>query len=222
MLCIIPARLNSKRLPNKHMINILGINLLDRVYNQVKKSRLISRVVVAIPDDDKNIPLEIYLKSRKIKYFKGSLNNLSKRIFDLLQVFKCKFFLRVNGDSPLIDYRLINHCIKIFKKKNCDVLTNALPRSFPKGQSVEIIKTSLFIKNFKKVKTKYDLEHIFPYYYKNRKKFKIFNVFCKKNLSQFNFCIDKKSDVKKITKILVKLKKKKIFLENLVGKKNLY
>jgi spore coat polysaccharide biosynthesis protein SpsF len=222
MICIIPARLNSKRLPNKHMINILGINLLDRVYDQVKKSKLITKIVIAIPDDDKNLILETHLKSKKIEYFKGSLVNLSKRIFDLIKIFKCKYFLRVNGDSPLIDYKLIDHCIKIFKNKNCDILTNALPRTFPKGQSIEIIKTSVFNKNFSKIKTKHDLEHVFPYYYKNKKKFKIMNVICKKDLSHFNFCIDKKSDIKRIIKILIDLKNKKPFLENLVKKKNLY
>lgn len=170
MLCIVPARLNSKRFPKKHFMDILGKNLLDRVYNQLKKSKFISKIVFAIPDDKKNVTLEHYLKTKKKIYFKGSLNNLSKRIYNLLEVFKYKYFIRVNGDSPLIDYRLIDYCIKIFKKKKIDILTNALPRSFPKGQSIEIIRTSIFIDNFKKIKSKYDLEHVFPYYYKNRKK----------------------------------------------------
>ena len=45
------------------------------------------------------------------------------------------------GDSPLIDYKLINKAIKISKKYNkYDIITNVYPRTFPQGQSVEIIK----------------------------------------------------------------------------------
>ena len=47
MLCIIQARYSSTRLPGKVLKNILGITVLKRVINQVKKSKKILKIIVA-------------------------------------------------------------------------------------------------------------------------------------------------------------------------------
>jgi spore coat polysaccharide biosynthesis protein SpsF len=90
--------------------------------------------------------------------------------------------LRISGDSPLIDFRLINKSINIFKKnKRFDLITNVFPRTFPSGQSVEIIKTSALGKNLKFF-SKLDKEHVTRYFYRNSPKFKIKNFANKKKL----------------------------------------
>ena len=49
----------------------------------------------------------------------------------------------------MIDPKLIDKAIKITKKiKEYDIITNVFPRTFPKGQSVEVIKTSTLKKVF--------------------------------------------------------------------------
>ena len=64
---------------------------------------------------------------------------------------KAKYFVRVSGDSPMIDPKLIDKAIKISKKtKGHDIITNVFPRTFPKGQSVEVIKT-FTLKKFEKI-----------------------------------------------------------------------
>ena len=91
--------------------------------------------------------------------------------------------------------------IKIHQKsKNkYDLITNIFPRSFPKGQSVEIIKTSILKKNIHKF-TKMDKEHVTNYFYKNHKQFKIKNFFLKVKKDNMNLSVDTKYDLKKILK----------------------
>ena len=48
MLCILQARMSSKRLPNKMLKNIEGKTLLLRVYNQLQKSKYIKKIVVLL------------------------------------------------------------------------------------------------------------------------------------------------------------------------------
>ena len=63
------------------------------------------------------------------------------RLYETANMNKAKYFVRINGDSPLIDPKLIDKAIKISKKKKgYDIITNVFPRTFPKGQSVEVIK----------------------------------------------------------------------------------
>ena len=109
---------------------------------------------------------------------------------------KKNYFVRISADSPLIDFNLIDKFIKITLKKKPDILTNTFKRSFPKGQSIEIIKSSIFLNNQKKFKRKADKEHVTQYFYRNFKKFKILNIKNKKNYSHLNMCVDTKFDLK--------------------------
>ena len=61
----------------------------------------------------------------------------------VLKKYKLNYFVRITGDSPCIDPRLIDKAINIFKNKKCDLVTNVNPRSYPKGISVEVIKSQL-------------------------------------------------------------------------------
>ena len=54
-------------------------------------------------------------------------------------------------------------------------MTNVFPRTFPSGQSIEIIKTSTLGKNLRFF-SKLDKEHVTRYFYNNSKKFKILNI----------------------------------------------
>ena len=103
--------------------------------------------------------------------------------------------MRVSADSPFIDIKLINKMIKIQnKKKNYDIVTNVYPRSFPKGQSIEIIKTKLFKKLSLKKMNPNENEHVTQYFYKRKKLFKIYNLKNKDNISKINLSIDTLND----------------------------
>ena len=104
----------------------------------------------------------------------NQLNNVALRLYKTARLYKKNFFVRISGDSPLIDYRILNRAIKIFEnsKNKCDLVTNVFPRTFPQGQSVEIIKTLIIKKNIKKF-NKLDQEHVTKFFYDNSNKFYI-------------------------------------------------
>ena len=56
MICIVQARMSSRRLPNKVLKKIYNITMLERVVNKLKKSKKISRIIIAtstLRSDDK-------------------------------------------------------------------------------------------------------------------------------------------------------------------------
>ena len=100
----------------------------------------------------------------------------------------------------MIDPKLIDKVIKISKKtKGYDIITNVFPRTFPKGQSVEVIKTFTLKKNLKKF-SKVDKEHVTKFFYKNSKKFNIKNFVLNKKNKEVKMSIDTKKDLKVILK----------------------
>lgn len=216
MLVIIQARSSSKRFRNKILYSFYGKSLIEHVVEKVKKSRKVE-IVIATSKDKEDDKLSKLLTKKKIKFFRGSLNNVAKRLYDIAVNKKKKFFLRVSGDSPLIDYRLINKIINIFNKnKDYDLITNIFPRTFPSGQSIEIIRTSIIKKNLKFF-SKLDKEHVTRYFYKNHKKFKIKNVYNKKKGRLFKQSIDTFDELKKI---LNKFSKKNFLNYSYLNEKN--
>ena len=136
------------------------------------------------------------------------MKNVAKRYYDILINHKTDYFIRINADSPLIDSKLID---SIINKKDIkyDIITNVLKRSYPKGQSVELLKSKFFLKNYINIKSKNDLENVTSYFYKNSKMFKILNIKNKKDYSYVNLSVDTIDDLKNIRKIYKNTKIKK-------------
>tara|TARA_B100000242_G_C43018976_1_gene474067 strand:- start:227 stop:877 length:651 start_codon:yes stop_codon:yes gene_type:complete len=200
LLAIIQTRANSKRLRNKALIKIYGLPMIHHVVRKVKKSKKIKKVIVSTSKEKTDDLLVKYLKEQKIDFYRGNLNNVASRLINTASKYKAKYFVRVNGDSPLIDYRIIDKAINILKKsKKIDIITNVHPRSFPKGQSVEIIKSEILRKNLKNFSLN-DKEHVTTFFYKNADKFLIKNFLIKRKYKISNLSIDTINDLKIIKK----------------------
>ena len=213
MLCIIQARSNSKRFKDKVLHLIYGVPLIQHVINRIKKSKEISKIIVSSSYKKSDDKLISYLKKKKIKFFRGNLENVALRLYDTANMNKAKYFVRVSGDSPMIDPKLIDKAVNISKRqKEYDIVTNVFPRTFSKGQSVEVIKTSILKKNLKKFSNA-DKEHVTKFFYKNSKKFNIKNFIFKKKNKEIKMSIDTKKDLKVILKKFDKTNFKNYSLE---------
>lgn len=216
MLCIIQARFSSKRLYGKVLKKISGITILERVYNQVKKSKKIKKIIIATSEHKLDKKIINFCKKKKIKFFLGPLNNVFKRFYLAIKDESCKNFIRISADSPFLDSRIIDLAINIFNKNRYDIVTNVFPRTFPKGFSVEILNSKIILKNFLKIIDKNDQEHLTSFFYKNHSNFKIKNFLNKIDLSHVNLSINTKEDLLKARKLLKFLKFKNMHLDQIV------
>lgn len=209
MIAIIQARSNSKRFKNKVMKIINGKPLISYVIASVKKSKKIKKIVIATSTNKSDDKLVNYLIKNKINFFRGSLNNVAKRLLNVATLYKSTYFVRISGDSPFIDYKIINRAIDLKKKlsNKFDLITNIFPRTFSSGMSVEIIKTKTLKKSINKF-SKFDLEHVTPYFYKNHKSFKIKNFKSQKKM-KVKYSIDKPIDLARLSKLFKKFPNEK-------------
>ena len=193
--------MSSKRFKGKVLYKIKKKPLIWYLINNIKKSKKVTNIIVATSKNKSDDPLTKYLKRINIKFFRGNLNNVMKRLFDLSKKLKKKYFLRISADSPLIDYKIIDRAILLAnKKKKFDLITNVFPRSYPSGQSTEIIRSDILGNALNNPKiTKYDLEHVTTFFYKNYKKYKIINFSTKKKYYN-KFSIDYKNDLGNLEK----------------------
>jgi spore coat polysaccharide biosynthesis protein SpsF len=216
VLCIIQARCSSKRLPGKVLKKISGLSILERVFNQVKKSKKIKRIIIATSNHKTDKKIIKFCKIKNINCFVGPLNDVFKRFYLIAKNQNYKSFVRVSADSPFVDPKLIDRAVTIYNKKNYDIVTNIFPRTFPKGFSVEVIRSKIILNSITKIKKKIHKEHLTSYFYKNYKKYKIKNLSNNVNYNNLNFSIDSKDDFIKAKKIIKIIRNKDFTLNDIL------
>lgn len=204
MLAIIQARLSSQRLPNKLLKKVKDSSVIDMVINRVSKSKSISNILVATSDTSNDDELVMHCDKKGINTFRGSLNNVTERLCLAAKSLNQSYFVRINGDSPLIDPILIDDIIDVYKNNvEIDLVTNVFERTFPKGQSVEIINTDMLQNTLKYLENKTHKEHVTKYFYENPQNFKIRSIKNDVNLSHIQLSIDTLKDFEDLKPVLM-------------------
>lgn len=144
MLAVITARMSSKRFPGKALSDVAGRTLLGRAVDRVKCARFVGSLVVATSVESSDDHIVEFCRREGVAWFRGALDDVAGRVLGAVQQDGATAFVRISGDSPLIDPHLIDRGIKVFSERQPDVVTNVFPRTFPHGQSVEVIATDAF------------------------------------------------------------------------------
>jgi len=202
MLVIIQARMSSMRLPGKVLMNIAGKPMLERVCDQVMKSNDVKKVVIATSSHASDDHIAQFCYLRKLSCYRGELDDVAGRFLDVIKGEMVEEFIRISGDSPLIDPKLIDMAIAEYRCGIYDLVTNVLHRTFPKGQSVELVRSSSFKKMYDGLISFDDREHVTKAFYKNKSNFKIKNFVAEHPAGDIQLSVDTQEDLDKVTAII--------------------
>lgn len=204
---IVQVRMNSSRLPGKVMKEFNKKPLIGYLLERLVHCDSLDKVVVATSQDTTDSPIADYCRKHGVFFVRGSLTNVAERFKKVLETYNFNVFVRVNGDSPFLDQELIRRGIDIFKNGSYDIVTNVRERTYPKGESVEVIRSEVFRAAYKFMKTSEQREHVTGYFYENPRDFNIFNFRAENNYSNINLSIDTIEDARKFAGIISRMDK---------------
>lgn len=118
IIAVVGARLNSNRLPGKHLKILAGKSLIRHVFDRLKYCSHIDRTILATTDDTFNQALIDWAKSNSEAYlaYRGDVNNLVGRIDEVFRQENPDYLVYICGDSPLIDPIFIDHALEQLTK----------------------------------------------------------------------------------------------------------
>ena len=216
--CIIQARMGSTRLPGKTMEKITkDKRVIDFVVEQLKFSKIIEKIIVAIPDSIEDDVTYNHLLSKKIQTYRGSLKNVLDRYYQCAKNTSSSVIVRVTADCPLIDPEIVDKVITKFIKNKFDYVSNTHPRTFPYGTETEVFSFNALEKAWNETSNDFDREHVTPYFYKNPNKFSIGNVIQEKNQSNYRWTIDYNEDLELVKYIANNIIKKPILTNDIIN-----
>ncbi len=200
IIAIVTARLTSKRLPGKTLMKILGKPIIELLIKRLSYSKKINKIIVAIPKNNKNKKLKLFLEKKNFFLFQGSEENVLKRFYSAAKHYKADIVVRITGDCPLVDSQIVDGLIKKLIKNKKDYITNANPLTYPDGLDTEIITFKALEKCYKSVTKSYDKEHVTTYI-RNSKKFNVMYNQNKIDYSDQRWVVDEKEDFIVVKKI---------------------
>jgi len=183
---------------------IKGIPLIILIAKRLKNKNF--NIIVATSDQESDNDLCKLLDLHKVKYFRGNLTNVYKRIYDCLCSLKNNnLTLRLTGDNPFVDFRIINKIVNelILNKKNYNYIDHR-QSNVPYGVSVEVFDQKFF--KGLKPKNNFEKEHVtISARYQTDNKYKSDLFFFNKQYSDLRCTIDNLDDYLLINNIFEKI-----------------
>ena len=150
----IPARLDSTRLPKKHLEKINNISLIEHLINRLKKAKKFRQIIVCTTDQSSDDLLVDFLKEKKILYFRGDEKNILKRFLDAAKKFNTEVIIDIEGDKIYIEPEFVDKIIIEMEKNHYDfIIGNDSPTIFnPNNHLVHgIIPTGIRVTALEKI-----------------------------------------------------------------------
>ena len=204
---IIQARMGSSRLPGKVLKKVCGKTLLELMIERIQDSKTLEKIIVATSTDVTDEKIVQFCEKRKIPYFRGSENDVLSRYKMTAEKFQVDTVVRLTGDTPLLNYEIIDDIVYTYIKSKNDFVSNCfpLPRTYPDGMNVEVFSRKILDEINEKATKPSEREHVTFYILNRPEEYKILRVDLENDLSRYRFNLDYQEDYELIKKIFENL-----------------
>jgi spore coat polysaccharide biosynthesis protein SpsF len=111
-VAIIQARMGSKRLPGKVLMNLVDRAVLEWVVCRVRQSTQLDAVTVATTIDSRDDILAERCREWNVPCYRGSEDDVLARFYAAASEIGADLVLRVNADNPLLDPVAMDRLVK--------------------------------------------------------------------------------------------------------------
>lgn len=195
--------MSSSRVPGKALLQLGGRALIDRTVDRARLAGRVGNVSVATSADSTDDSLAEHCEARGISCHRGSLDDVAGRLLEAAEAAGMEAFVRVNGDSPLLDPAIVDRGIELFERDLPDLVTNVYPsRTFPAGQSVEVASTAALRRACSSMTEADEREHVTPYFYAHPEEFAISSFTHEPPLNDVRFTLDTREDAERLGRLI--------------------
>lgn len=130
-ICVIPARGNSKRLPNKNILNFCGKPLLYQTFQAAKKSKIFDRIIVStedkkIKDIATKLNIEVLERAKSLSEDEVSATDVCIDVINKIESKKTiiDHVICLQPTSPLRSHIDIQNAFMKYKSANANFLVS--------------------------------------------------------------------------------------------------
>ncbi len=144
ILCVIPSRIASTRLPRKALLPIGGVPMVQRVYQQAKKCAQISRVIVATDSAEIAAVLQAAGAGEDVMMTDATLATGSDRVAAVAHHFpEAEVVINLQGDEPFVQPEMLAGLVEPYlqgERPEMSTLAYQLdPADYPRPEIVKVL-----------------------------------------------------------------------------------
>jgi len=140
--CTITVRMKSRRLPSKAIAPLQGKPMIEHLIQRLKCAKEPADIIICTSTNPQDDILKNIAQLCGVKCYRGSEDDVLKRLLDAADTEQADFLVSTTGDNPLTDPHYVDKIILKFKETGADYITClGLPLgAFSYGVNVEALR----------------------------------------------------------------------------------
>ena len=165
----------SSRFPGKVLAPLAGRPVIAHVVERIAQVLPSTAISVVTSTDAADDPLVLYARELGVDIYRGPRDDVVARFIGCLDDHPSDWLLRISADSPMLDPALLNQLLEV-PRMGVDIVTNVFPRTYPKGQSVELVRAGALRELASRDLTAEEREHVTKGFYAHPGDWSIVNL----------------------------------------------
>jgi glutamate-1-semialdehyde 2,1-aminomutase len=187
----------------------MGKPMLEHQIIRLKRCEKIDKLIVATSIEAEDQHIANLCRKLDIECFQGSLDDVLDRFYQAASAQFPKHIVRLTGDCPLTDPKIIDDVIRFYLDGDFDFACNYIEPSFPDGLDVSVFSYSALKEAWEKALLPSEREHVTPYILNHPNIFKIGSYKHDRDLSALRWTVDEYADLELVKTIYENLLLKK-------------
>jgi spore coat polysaccharide biosynthesis protein SpsF len=205
IVAVLQVRMSSRRLPGKALRAIRGRALLGHVVDRVRRCRTIDGLWIATSTDPDDDAIAEFAWKEAVELYRGALDDVAGRLLGAALAARADALVRINADSPLIDPAIVDRAVELYRRQSPELVSNVVRRTFPKGQSVEVVAVAALKRAVEAMTTADEREHVTPWFYADPTRVRIVSFESADPRPQMQLSVDTLDDLQRVEAILARL-----------------
>jgi spore coat polysaccharide biosynthesis protein SpsF len=194
ILAILQARMSSTRMPGKVMAPVLGEPMIWRQIERIRRSRHVSKVVVATTTETSDDALTAFLLGRGCSVHRGDVTDVLARYAVTARSCAPSHIVRLKADCPLTDPQVIDAAVTLALQSGAAYTSNCEVRTYPMGMDVEVIEAQALVAADREASLPEDRAHVTSYIRRFPLRFQQAQLTLKRDLSGHRWTVDRPED----------------------------
>ena len=208
VVATISARMGSTRLPGKVLMPLLGEPILLRIVERLKHSKYFDDIIFATSVNSKDDAIENFCNERGYKCYRGSEDDVLARVYETAKSCNADIVYRGMGDSPLVDWRIVDDLIERLDAGSYDLVSNEMGECpVPDGFDATVFTMKALEQGYHEATHPEMREHVTVHIKTDPARYKVLALKAEgeMNAPDLRLTLDTQEDYELITKVFEKL-----------------
>ena len=197
--------MSTRRLPGKVLHPVAGRPLLQFLVERLQRCPELDEVVVATSVEPGDEAVAAFCRELGVPFHRGPLEDVATRFLEVVEERRLDGFLRATADAPLLDRELAAAAVRRLRRGDVDGVTNVHPRSYPRGQSVEAVRSDAFRRAHASMREPDDREHVTRWLYRHAADVRIVNLAADVDRSGVQTSVDTLEDLRAFEAVVARM-----------------